>query len=121
MIYQDAAAPPAPELAVAEMERLLEEAAQAERDQVATAEQQRAQSQQAVQSGDQSVPTEVEQEAVAAPRKRTRERSLATTGRPCGRCGGGGQIQGEAGFVGACPVCHGEGQVKTWDRALKVR
>ena len=121
VIYQDAAAPPAPELAVAEMERLLEEAAQAERDQVATAEQQRAQSQQAVQSGDQSVPTEVEQEAVAAPRKRTRERSLATTGRPCGRCGGGGQIQGEAGFVGACPVCHGEGQVKTWDRALKVR
>lgn len=121
VIYQDAAAPPAPELAVAEMERLLEEAAQAERDQAATAEQQRVQSQQAVQSGDQSVPTEVEQEAAATPRKRTRERSLATTGRPCGRCGGGGQIQGEAGFVGACPVCHGEGQVKTWDRALKVR
>ena len=117
-IFQDAAAPPAPELAVAEMERLLEEAAQAEKDAAKIAEDRRFQSQQAVQAGDQSAPAEAE--AAAKPRAR-RERSLATTGRPCGRCGGGGQIQGEAGFVGACPVCHGEGQVKTWDRSLKVR
>jgi DnaJ-class molecular chaperone len=58
----------------------------------------------------------------AKPSPRHREpRVLATTGRSCGRCGGGGQIVGEAGFAGACPVCHGEGQVKTWDRSLKVR
>ena len=119
VIFQDAAAPPAPELAVAEMERLLEEAAQAEQEQVSATEQQRFQHQQAVQAGDHTAPAETE--APAAPRKRTRERALATTGRPCGRCGGGGQIQGEAGFVGSCPVCHGEGQVKTWDRSLKVR
>lgn len=123
-IFQDAAAPPAPELAEAEMDRMLAEAAAAEQDQAKVAEQQRFQSQQAVQAGDQSAPAdpvEAEAEAAAAPRKRTRERSLATTGRPCGRCGGRGQIQGEAGFVGACPVCLGQGQIKSWDRSLKVR
>jgi hypothetical protein len=118
-IFQDAAAPPAPELAEAEMDRLLAEAQQAEQDQARVAEQQRFQSQQAVQAGDQSAPTEAE--APVAPRKRTRERQLATTGRPCGRCGGGGQIVGEAGFTGACPVCLGQGQIKSWDRSLKVR
>lgn len=120
-IFQDAAAPPAPELAEAEMDRLLAEAQQADQDQAKVAEQQRFQSQQAVQAGDQSAPAAGEAEAAAAPRKRTRERSLATTGRPCGRCGGGGQIVGEAGFTGACPVCLGQGQIKSWDRSLKVR
>jgi hypothetical protein len=119
-IYQDAAAPPAPELAEAEMERLLEEAAQAEADAVRVAEDQRFQRQQAVQAG--ADPVEVEAEAPAKPGPRKREpRNLATTGRPCGRCGGGGQIVGESGFQGACPVCLGQGQIKTWDRALKVR
>ena len=117
-IFQDAAAPPAPELALAEMDRLIAEAEQAERDQAKIAEDRRFQAQQAVQAGQDPVaePTEVK----AAPRKRE-PRNLATTGRPCGRCAGAGQIVGEAGFQGVCPVCHGEGQVKTWDRSLKVR
>ena len=119
-IYQDAAAPPAPELAEAEMERLLEEAAQAEADAARVAEDQRFQRQQAVQAG--ADPVEVEAEAPAKPGPRKREpRNLATTGRPCGRCGGGGQIVGESGFQGACPVCLGQGQIKSWDRSLKVR
>lgn len=117
VIFQDAAAPPAPELAEAEMDRMLQEAQQAEAEAARVAEDQRFQRQQAVQA---NAPVE-EAAPDAAPKPRRRERQLATTGRPCGRCGGGGQIQGEAGFVGACPVCHGEGQVKTWDRALKVR
>jgi len=122
VIFQDAAAPPAPELAEAEMDRLLAEAQQAEADAVKVAEDRRFQAQQAIQAGaDPAEAAAVDPEAAATPRKRTRERALATTGRACGRCGGGGQIQGEAGFVGACPVCHGEGQVKTWDRSLKVR
>jgi hypothetical protein len=117
-IFQDAAAPPAPELAEAEMERLLAEAAQADQDAAKAAEDQRFQRQQAVQA--QVDPVEAEATAKPAPRKRE-PRQLATSGRPCGRCGGGGQVVGDAGFQGACPVCHGEGQVKTWDRALKVR
>ena len=117
-IFQDAAAPPAPELALAEMDRLFAEAEQAEKDQAKEAEDRRFQAQQAVQAGQEPVaePTEVK----AAPRKRE-PRNLVTTGRPCGRCAGAGQIVGEAGFQGACPVCHGEGQVKTWDRSLKIR
>ena len=132
-IFQDAAAPPAPELAEQEMARLLEEAAQAEQEEARVREDRRYQSQQAVQAGanpasldpaSDLAPASAEEPAPspAAPRRRQREpRQLATTGRPCGRCQGGGQIVGEAGFAGACPVCHGEGQVKTWDRALKVR
>jgi hypothetical protein len=120
-IFQDAAAPPAPELAEAEMDRLLAEAAQADIDAAKVAEDQRFQRQQAVQAGGEPAQVEpVAEPAAAAPRKRE-PRQLATSGRACGRCGGGGQIQGEAGFVGSCPVCHGEGQVKTWDRALKIR
>ena len=117
-IFQDAAAPPAPELAEAEMDRLLQEADQAEQDVAKAAEDRRFQAQQAVQA--QVEPVEAEATAKPAPRKRE-PRQLATSGRPCGRCGGGGQVVGDAGFQGACPVCHGEGQVKTWDRALKIR
>jgi hypothetical protein len=119
-IFQDAAAPPAPELALAEMDRLLAEAEQAEKDQAKVAEDRRFQDQQAIQAGQEpAVPAEPV-EVKAAPRKRE-PRNLATTGRPCGRCAGAGQIVGESGFQGACPVCHGEGQVKTWDRSLKIR
>jgi hypothetical protein len=117
-IFQDAAAPPAPELAEAEMAQILAEAAQAEQDAAKVAEDQRFQRQQAVQAGQEPA---VDPAAEAKPAPRKRERVLATTGRPCGRCGGGGQIVGEAGFQGVCPVCHGEGQIKTWDRSLKVR
>ena len=120
-IYQDAAAPPAPELAVQEMERLLEEAAQAEKDAAQVAENQRFQRQQAVQASQEPSDVPAEQTAEAAKPRKREPRQLATSGRPCGRCGGGGQIQGEAGFVGACPVCHGVGTVKQWDRALKIR
>ncbi len=122
-IFQDAAAPLAPELAEAEMDRLLAEAAQADQEAAKLAEDRRFQAQQAVQAGqEQTDPATTPAEAATEPAPRRRkERALATTGRPCGRCGGNGQIQGEAGFVGACPVCHGEGQVKTWDRSLKVR
>lgn len=120
-IYQDAAAPPAPELAEQEMDRLLAEAQQAEKDAAKAAEDRRFQAQQAIQAGEDPQETAAAEPAAAQPRRRTRERALATSGRPCGRCGGGGQVVGDAGFAGACPVCHGEGQVKTWDRALKVR
>lgn len=116
-IFQDAAAPPAPELAEAEMDRLLAEAAQAEADAVKAAEDQRFQRQQAIQAGDDPV---VEAEAKPAPRKRE-PRALATIGRACGRCGGQGQIVGDAGFQGACPVCHGEGQTQVFARGPKFR
>lgn len=120
-IFQDAAAPPSPELAEAEMAALLAEAEQAEKDAAKVAEDQRFQRQQAVQAKQEPSDVPADQPAEASgPRKRA-PRQLATSGRPCGRCGGGGQIAGESGFSGACPVCHGEGQVKTWDRALKVR
>jgi hypothetical protein len=104
------------------MDRLLDEAAQAEKDAAKVAEDQRFQQQQAVQAG-----VEASDAApVSKPAARHREpRQLATTGRPCGKCGGSGQtgVVSEAGevFTGACPVCHGDGQVKTWDRSLKVR
>ena len=120
VIFQDAAAPPAPELAEAEMDRLMAEAQQAEADAAKVAEDQRFQRQQAVQANQEPSDVPAEQPAEAA-KPRRRERQLATTGRPCGRCGGGGKVMGDAGFTGACPVCHGEGQVKTWDRSLKIR
>ena len=124
VIFQDAAAPPAPELAEAEMDRLLAEAAQAEQDAAKAQEERRFQQQQAVQAASPGLgegePTEAAEEP-AQPRRRAKERQLATTGRPCGRCGGGGKVVGDAGFAGACPVCQGQGQVKTWDRSLKVR
>jgi hypothetical protein len=116
-IFQDAAAPPAPELAEAEMDRLLQEAALADQEASRVQEQQRFQQQQAVQAG-----AEQTDAADTTPKPRKREpRALATSGRPCGRCQGRGQIIGEAGFTGACPVCLGQGTVKTWDRSLKVR
>jgi hypothetical protein len=120
VIFQDAAAPPAPELAEEEMDRLMAEAQQAEAEAAKVAEDQRFQRQQAVQANQEPSDVPAEQPAEAA-KPRRRERQLATTGRPCGRCGGGGKVMGDAGFTGACPVCHGEGQVKTWDRSLKVR
>ena len=127
VIFQDAAAPPAPELAEAEMAQLLAEAAQAEQEAARVVEDRRFQQQQAVQAaagpgsaGQEPVVDPAELSAKPAPRKRE-PRQLATTGRPCGRCAGAGQVQGEAGFVGACPVCHGEGKVQTWDRSLKIR
>lgn len=114
-IFQDAAAPPAPELVEAEMDRLLQEAAQAERDQAKVQEERRFQAQQAVQTGAEA--TDVgEEQAAAKPRKRE-PRNLATTGKACGRCGGQGQIMGEAGFIGHCPVCMGAGQIKSWVRS----
>ena len=127
VIFQDAAAPPAPELAEAEMAQLLAEAAQAEQEAARVVEDRRFQQQQAVQAaagpgsaGQESIVDPAELSAKPAPRKRE-PRQLATTGRLCGRCAGAGQVQGEAGFVGACPVCHGEGKVQTWDRSLKIR
>lgn len=120
-IFQDAAAPPAPELAEAEMDRLMAEAQQAEQDAARQAEDQRFQRQQAVQAQTEASDVPGEQPADASKPRKREPRQLATTGRACGRCGGGGKVMGEAGFVGACPVCQGQGQVKTWDRALKVR
>src|ERR1019366_8980521 len=113
VIFQDAAAPPAPELAEEEMARLMAEAQQAEADAAKVAEDQRFQRQQAVQANQEPSDVPAEQPAEAA-KPRRRERQLATTGRPCGRCGGGGKVMGDAGFTGACPVCLGQGQVKTW-------
>jgi hypothetical protein len=122
-IFQDAAAPPAPELAEAEMARLLAEAAQAEQDAARVAEDQRFQRQQAVQTND---PTEEEPPAAEQPRRR--QRNLAIAGSPCGRCNGSGvayRIDGDGGAVvdgsgqaitGVCNVCAGSGQVKKWGR-----
>jgi hypothetical protein len=129
-IFQDAAAPPAPELAEAEMARLLEEDRQAQADAARVTEDQRFQRQQAVQAGagEEADPDQVDPAAAAAatPRPRRREpRQLATLGRPCGKCGGSGVCgtQDPAGqvFSGACPVCHGEGQVQTFARGPKFR
>lgn len=117
-IYQDAAAPPAPELAEAEMDRLLQEAAQAEQEAAKVAEDRRFQAQQAVQAGEDPAEVAAAEPAAAKPRRRERAPAL-TAGRPCGRCGGGGQVMGESGFTGACPVCHGDGHVKSY--GLKVR
>ena len=124
VIFQDAAAPPAPELVEAEMDRLLQEAAQAEVDATKVAEDRRFQAQQAVQAGDDTAPAE--SEAPASPRKR--ERNLAINGSPCGNCGGGGQsvrVDGTGSFIpdenghpmrGVCQVCSGTGQIKSWGR-----
>jgi hypothetical protein len=125
-IFQDAAAPPAPELAEAEMARLLEEAAQAEQDAAKVQEDRRFQAQQAVQSG--APAEEVAQAEPAAATPRRRQRNLAITGSPCGRCGGSGvayRVAGDGGAVvdesghaitGVCNVCAGSGQVKRWGR-----
>jgi len=127
-IFQDAAAPPAPELAEAEMDRLLQEAEQGERDAAKLAEDRRFQSQQAVQA--EQEPTDVDPAAAkASPRKR--ERNLAINGSPCGNCGGSGQsvrVDSTGSFIpdehgrplgGVCQVCGGSGQIKTWGRGRR--
>jgi hypothetical protein len=119
-IFQDAAAPPAPELAEAEMDRMLQEAAQAEQGAARAAEDQRFQRQQAIQNNE---PVE---EAPEQPRRR--ERNLAVNTSACGNCGGSGQsvridstgsaiIDGNGQVMsGVCQVCSGSGQVKAWGR-----
>ena len=124
-IFQDAAAPPAPELAEAEMDRLLQEAAQAERDVAKVAEDQRFQRQQAVQAGTEATDIPAEEPAVTAKPRKRESRVLAMTGRPCGKCGGSGQTgtqdtNGQV-FMGACAVCQGQGQVQTFARGPKFR
>jgi DnaJ-class molecular chaperone len=99
------------------MDRLLQEAAQAERDQAKVAEDMRFQRQQAVQDGQDQTDLDTPAET-AKPTTRKREpRNLATTGKACGRCGGGGQIMGDSGYTGSCPVCMGAGQIKAWVRS----
>jgi hypothetical protein len=127
VIFQDQAAPPSPELAEAEMDRLLQEAAQGERDAAKLAEDRRFQSQQAVQAGDDTAPEPAE--TPAAPRKR--ERNLAINGSPCGNCGGSGQsvrVDSTGSFIpdengrplgGVCQVCSGSGQIKSWGRGRR--
>jgi hypothetical protein len=130
-IYQDAAAPPAPELAEAEMDRLLAEAQQAEQaeqDAAKLAEDQRFQRQQAVQVGEEPVEDEVPDK----PRKRG-PRNLAVTGQACGNCGGtghsvrvdstGSTIPDEQGrpLSGVCQVCSGQGRVMAWGRGRSSR
>jgi hypothetical protein len=124
-IFQDAAAPPAPELAEAEMDRLLQEAAQAENDAAKVAEDQRFQRQQAVQAGAEASDVPAEEPAVTAKPRKREPRVLAMTGRPCGKCGGSGQTgtqdtNGQV-FMGACAVCQGQGQVQTFARGPKFR
>jgi hypothetical protein len=127
-IYQDAAAPPAPELAEAEMDRLLAEAQQAEIEAARVAEDQRFQRQQAVQVGEEPVEDEVPDK----PRKRG-PRNLAVTGQACGNCGGtghsvrvdstGSTIPDEQGrpLSGVCQVCSGRGRVMAWGRGRSSR
>ena len=116
-----------PELAEAEMDRLLQEAAQGERDAAKLAEDRRFQSQQAVQAGDETAPEPAE--TPAAPRKR--ERNLAINGSPCGNCGGSGQsvrVDSTGSFIpdengrplgGVCQVCSGSGQIKPGGRGRR--
>jgi hypothetical protein len=132
-IFQDGAAPPAPELAEQEMAQLLAEAAQAEVDAARAAEDRRFQQQQAVQAGAAADQTESETDpaatsasSAAKPSPRRREpRVLALTGRPCGKCGGSGVggTQDPSGqvFTGPCSVCGGKGQVQSFDRGPKFR
>jgi len=127
-IYQDAAAPPAPELAEAEMDRLLAEAQQAETEAARVQEDQRFQRQQAVQAGEEPV----EDEMPDKPRKRG-PRNLAVTGQACGNCGGtghsvrvdstGSTIPDEQGrpLSGVCQVCSGQGRVMAWGRGRSSR
>jgi hypothetical protein len=117
VIFQDAAAPPAPELAEAEMDRLLAEAAQADQDAAKAAEDQRFQRQQAVQAQVEPSDVPAEESAERAKPRKREPRNLATTGKACGRCGGGGQVMGESGHTGACPVCMGQGQINSWVRS----
>lgn len=108
-IIQDGSAPPSPELVEdyeAEIKRQQAEAS-------ALKNQERFNQQDAVQDP----PPEEEQPTV---RKR-RERNLDVAGSPCGRCGGGGQIVGDSGFSGVCPVCQGQGQIKSWGRGRRSR
>ena len=129
-IFQDAAAPPAPELVEAEMDRLLAEAQQAEADAAKAVEDRRFQAQQAVQA---QIEPEAAEEPVA-PRARKREpRQLATTGQTCGNCGGSGQsvrVDSTGGYIpdehgqplsGVCQVCGGQGRVMAWGRGRSTR
>ena len=104
-IQQDSAAPPAPELADEYMEELRKQ--QQEESQLR--EQQKFNSQDAL-------PQEEEPSEPAPSVRRRKERNLAIANSVCGRCGGGGQVMGEAGFEGMCPVCSGSGQAKSWGR-----
>ncbi len=132
-IFQDAAAPPAPELAEAEMAALIAEAAQADAAASQLAEDQRFQRQQAVQAGGEADPTGADpaDPATASPARRRTPRNLATTGQPCGNCHGQGQsfrvgsdgspIMDEHGraMSGVCQVCSGSGQIKAWGRTVR--
>lgn len=103
-IFQDGAAPPAAELVEEDYRAQL--AAQ-EAEQRALAQQEQFNSQNAVQEQ----PAEAEAEQPTRARK---PRNLAVAGSPCGRCGGAGQIQGDSGHQGMCPVCQGKGEIQKW-------
>ena len=98
-VIADAGAPPTAEAADEEYQRYQREEAEAERlaaEQAATA----------------GADPGIESEPVT--RKNTRARVLPTQN-PCGRCQGAGTLDGG----GACPVCHGKGQIAQWGRKAR--
>ena len=107
-IMQDSAAPPSPEL-VGEYEAELKRQQQ---------EAEALRQQEKFNKQDIEVP---QPEEVPEPTRKRRERNLAVGGSPCGRCGGSGEIVGDAGFAGSCPVCQGKGEIKAWGRGRKTR
>jgi hypothetical protein len=106
-IFQDNAAPPAPELVEEEYEAVLKQEA-ADAAELARQEQFNRQS---------AVPPEPEAEKEDQPTPRKREpRDLQTNAAQCGRCEGSGQIVNDGGFSGPCPVCKGKGVMQAWGR-----
>lgn len=110
-IAQDPAAPPAPEL----VEDYQKELARQQAEEAELRKQQQFQAQEAIPQ------QQEEEQPKPQSNRRTRERTLATVGTPCGRCGGQGRVVGDAGFEGTCPVCTGSGQVKAWGRSRSAR
>jgi hypothetical protein len=107
-IIQDGAAPPAPEL----VEDYEKELARQRAESVALQDQQRF-------NAEDGVAEQEPEPIVEIPKRKTRERQLAVAGAACGRCAGSGQIMGEAGFQGMCPVCQGKGQIRAWGRGKR--
>jgi hypothetical protein len=106
-IFQDNAAPPAPELVEEEYAAVLRQEA-ADAAELARQEQ---------FNQEKVAPAEPEQVEEETPTPRKREpRDLQTNVAQCGRCEGSGQIVNDGGFSGPCPVCKGKGVMQAWGR-----
>lgn len=107
-IIQDESAPPAPELVDEENEEELLRQMEAEEKQVQAMQRLNRQEAFPVQE------EEIEEQSASTPRKR--ETPKATGSAVCGRCGGAGEVIGDSGMQGKCPVCKGKGKINSWGR-----